>query len=333
MVYVVSCLVLITSKSRPQCECMIDLCTFIESCIRDKRLTESWEILKLTIPGFCDQMCNLAEHRKLRKKVCAEVMFLFTAAPLTTSTLILPQINTGHDNCRSDDTGLLKTRIINYLLLDTTTPLVPPINPQGLKTKRGWAHPVTAGLLCPIEYPATQRQVLAFHQFTMPDKHIFFSTYDAIQSGAKRVDGSQLPRFLYPGGHEYDPDDMVTGLLHGHLVLRVLSHLLSQFVFDSCFVFLEVAKHIFQGPSAALEEPGYHRGKGGNAAINGISSLNARAIAYVACQVGNITCNVLSACCPIHPGTFRNLLTPNLVTVGQRIRLPDVLLEYCGSFR
>ncbi|KAJ6540202.1 hypothetical protein DFH09DRAFT_1323221 [Mycena vulgaris] len=41
----------------------------------------------------------------------------------------------------------------------------------------------------------------------------------------------------------------------------------------------------FLGPSAALGGPGAHKGKAGNAVINGVSGLTGRDIAYVACQV------------------------------------------------
>lgn len=58
---------------------------------------------------------------------------------------------------------------------------------------------------------------------------------------------------------------MDDGVLRGHLMLRV-------------------AKHIFQGPSAALEGPGYPRGKRGNAKLMGMTSMTPRAIAYVAVQ-------------------------------------------------
>ena len=48
---------------------------------------------------------------------------------------------------------------------------------------------------------------------------------------------------------------------------------------------LKVAKHIFQGPSAALEAAGYHRGKQGIAALIHITLMNPHLIGYIAVQV------------------------------------------------
>lgn len=48
---------------------------------------------------------------------------------------------------------------------------------------------------------------------------------------------------------------------------------------------MQAAKHILQGPTSALEGPGTHRGKQGNAAICGITTLTPHLIAYVATQV------------------------------------------------
>ena len=51
---------------------------------------------------------------------------------------------------------------------------------------------------------------------------------------------------------------------------------------------LKVAKHIFQGPSAALEAAGYHRGKQGIAALIHITSMDPHLIAYIAVQVSDL---------------------------------------------
>ena len=42
---------------------------------------------------------------------------------------------------------------------------------------------------------------------------------------------------------------------------------------------------MFQGPSTALEQPGAHRGKQGNASLCGLTSMTPHTIAYVAIQV------------------------------------------------
>ena len=45
------------------------------------------------------------------------------------------------------------------------------------------------------------------------------------------------------------------------------------------------AKHLFQGPSTALEQPGAHHGKQGNELLCGLTSMTPHTIAYVAIQV------------------------------------------------
>ena len=76
---------------------------------------------------------------------------------------------------------------------------------------------------------------------------------------------------------------MDDGVLCGHLMLHVT--ILFSFYLSTYLIFYQVAKHIFQGPSAALEHPGYHRGKRGNASLMGMISMTPHAIAYVAVQV------------------------------------------------
>jgi len=176
-------------------------------------------------------MVKLGNQKRVRDAVCREIA-------------------SGIEGARSDDTGGLKFKIIGYLLADTKVPLTPTIGPDDSKDIRGWNHPVTAGLLCPIEHDANE------------------STYANIRNGTIKVTASKLPRFLYPDGYVYDPEDpetMEAGLLRGHLLIRV-------------------AKHIFMGPSAALKGPGYKRGTRGNAIANGMTNFTPRAIAYTAVQ-------------------------------------------------
>ena len=42
-----------------------------------------------------------------------------------------------------------------------------------------------------------------------------------IKAGLKPVTATLLPRFLYPDGQEYDEDDTASGILRGHLMIRV----------------------------------------------------------------------------------------------------------------
>ncbi|KAJ7093328.1 hypothetical protein B0H15DRAFT_799149 [Mycena belliarum] len=186
---------------------------------RRARLTESWEIMKATIPGFGDDMIALAGDLKLRK-----------------------QIQKGLNAARGDDAGSLKIGISAMLLPPPHAPVAgqpaipavtisPPIPDRGSKALRGFNHSVTASAMCPHKYPDTP------------------ATYEAIRDGDPNfpVLGTQFPRFMYASG--------------------------------------QAVKHVYQGPSAALAGPGAHKGKAGNASINGLTELTKRAIAYVAMQV------------------------------------------------
>jgi hypothetical protein len=121
-------------------------------------MTRSWGILCKIIPGFKDAMVKLGNQKRVRDAVCREVSLF-----ILFSLLILcmgAQIASGIEGARSDDTSGLKFKIIGYLLADTKVPLTPTIAPDDLKDMRGWNHPVTAGLLCPIEYDANEKYVL-----------------------------------------------------------------------------------------------------------------------------------------------------------------------------
>ncbi|KAF9472387.1 hypothetical protein BDN70DRAFT_938233 [Pholiota conissans] len=159
------------------------------------------------------------------------------------------EIYKGVTAARADDSSSLRGCIPSYIHLDPKTPLTPPIQVKARHyNDQGFHHPATASLLCPLKYPDTQE------------------TYNQIKAGKLPVTATLLPRFLFPDRSVYDPTDIAKDLLTGHVMLRA-------------------AKHIFQGPSSALEEPGAHRGKQGNAALSGITSMTPYTIAYVAMQV------------------------------------------------
>ncbi|KAJ7174907.1 hypothetical protein C8R46DRAFT_1253087 [Mycena filopes] len=205
---------------------------------KETRLTESWEILKNTIPGFADDMIDLGGDVKLRKSACARYDVF-----LSQSRYSLSQIQRGG-------------AVIEYLLPshppgdDSPAPVLTPAIPKsGAKAPRGMNHPVTAAALCPIQYPDAPE------------------TYTAILNNDPQfpVLSSLLPAFMYPAGHVYNEADLEEGLLDNH-ILRA------------------IAKHIYQGTSMAREKAGANRGKAGNAALNGVTALSARDIAYVGCQ-------------------------------------------------
>jgi hypothetical protein len=71
----------------------------------------------------------------------------FTISLFNVPSLLL-QINEGINNVRAEDTSSLKASIIDYLLLDTTERLDPPIQRKGNAKKFdcGFSHPMTASL-------------------------------------------------------------------------------------------------------------------------------------------------------------------------------------------
>ncbi|KAJ7290571.1 hypothetical protein C8J57DRAFT_1493280 [Mycena rebaudengoi] len=173
--------------------------------------------------------------------------------------MVCAEIQDGLGGARSDDTSTLKGTVIEYLMPPPPpsvpreppaepTLLSPPLSRTGSKAGHGWMHPRTAELLCPLKYMANPE------------------TYTKIRDGELSVTGLMMPRFMYRDGHAYDENDLDAGFLEGH-------------------TFRAAMKQIYQGPSAALQADGYNRGKAGNAALNGISALTPRDVAYVAIQL------------------------------------------------
>ncbi|KAJ7101025.1 hypothetical protein C8R43DRAFT_964029 [Mycena crocata] len=210
-----------------------------------KRLNENWDIIKNTIPGFSEEMIGLGGNRALRKTVCA-------------------QIQRGLNGARGDDANSIKRALPEYIAkLEVLSPPPPAddapadaqpkpapllISANGTKGDRGWVHPRTARLNCPIKHPANA------------------ATYALIQDGQIVVLGTEIPYFMYRDWQVIDFGDLDDGLLEGRLLMVL-------------------AKHIYQGPSTALGPAGSNRGKAGNAALNGITSLTPRDIAYLAVQL------------------------------------------------
>ncbi|KAJ7695933.1 hypothetical protein B0H17DRAFT_1131127 [Mycena rosella] len=231
---------------------------------RKQRLTDSWEILKAAIPNFGNDMIALGGNLKLRKK-----------------------IQDGLQGARGDDCGLLKTAVPSFLPPpdlpavpgqatapapmppgSEPVPAPPPAIPQrGKKAPRGFNHPDMARAIHPHKLPDTPAYVLVC---CSSSTYISLSprTYASIKDRALgfEVLGTLLPAFLYAHSQDYDKNDLETGLLEGHIIRRGV-------------------KHIYQGPGAALDGPGVHQGKAGNAAINRMTALTGRDIAYITCQL------------------------------------------------
>jgi hypothetical protein len=66
----------------------------------------------------------------------------------------------GLDGVRSDDTNTLKYRMLGWVMKDPSEAMTPAI-PAGLSSKdlRGFNNATLAGLMCPLEWAATQECV------------------------------------------------------------------------------------------------------------------------------------------------------------------------------
>jgi len=114
----------------------------------------SWELLCSHIPNFCTEMVMLADQRKLRRRVARKVWLPFLFSLFCFTAL---QIGEGVHNVRAEDASSLKNMILDYLLVDPTAQLIPPIKSRGKKADCGFQHPITVALLCPLKYDATQQ--------------------------------------------------------------------------------------------------------------------------------------------------------------------------------
>ncbi|KAG1845188.1 hypothetical protein F4604DRAFT_1937083 [Suillus subluteus] len=176
------------------------------------------------------------------------------------------KLNRGADSARGDDAASLKLAVASWLNEGQPTPN-PPISSRD-KSGRGFYNDSTAELLCPVD-------------FNWADK----STQEGIRNYEHdfQVTAHSWPTFMYKDGR-YDREDPTKGLFKGALLVRTF-------------------KHIFTSPSSAGEtrpdeegshrEPLYKRSRTTGerrtrsdiAALLGMRSVHARAIAYSAVQL------------------------------------------------
>ncbi|KAJ7802937.1 hypothetical protein B0H14DRAFT_2890217 [Mycena olivaceomarginata] len=171
---------------------------------------------------------------------------------------VCSEVQHGIRGARSDDTSALKRALPDYVTLTAADTAV-MVSPATAAV----AAPVTPAT--PTPSPATSASGTPAAP-AAPQPKIKAQGNKRIRSGEINVLGTELPYFMYRYGYIYNAADMEDGLLEGPTLYAV-------------------AKHIYQGPSAALKAPGFNRGKAGNAALNGVTSLNGHDIAYVACQL------------------------------------------------
>ncbi|KAF7968770.1 hypothetical protein HWV62_29340 [Athelia sp. TMB] len=152
----------------------------------------------------------------------------------------------GIANARSEDTKGLKTAVISWIRMQ-----LPGGNMEGLeahlKTNRGFNHPLTGKLLCPVNMDWNDPLVV-----------------EGLRSGTTKLLGVHWPRFLY-ADLEYDREKPWKGLFRGELLIKGY-------------------RHIFTSPSSVYDgEPRATRS--GNARIHGMIKVTLASIAYVATQV------------------------------------------------
>ena len=77
-------------------------------------------------------------------------------------------------------------------------------------------------LYCALWSMKLLRSMCVFPACRLTDQWLhIFRTYNIIMTGKKSLTAHDLPCFLYPDEHVYDPEDMDKGLLTGHLPLCV----------------------------------------------------------------------------------------------------------------
>ncbi|KAG1759612.1 hypothetical protein EDD22DRAFT_752920, partial [Suillus occidentalis] len=129
----------------------------------------------------------------------------------------------------------------------------PPLVKHHGKLARGWNHPQTARLLCPMRMLST---------FDADPR----SFMEKVNEGQIKITATKLPTFLYDESM-FDPIKKSQGCLRGYYLKRVF-------------------RHIFTGPSSALNANARRGTKTPKGRIHGMTSPLPRAIAYAAVQVG-----------------------------------------------
>ncbi|KAG1729741.1 hypothetical protein EDD22DRAFT_788805, partial [Suillus occidentalis] len=123
--------------------------------------------------------------------------------------LTAKQLSSAANDARSDDTGSLTREGLTYMLKN---PESDQFNPSLLKhhgkIARGWNHPQTARLLCPMR---------------------MLSTFDAdsqfvVKEGKIKITATKLPTFLYDESM-FDPAKKSQGCLRGYYLKRVFRHI------------------------------------------------------------------------------------------------------------
>ncbi|KAG1732049.1 hypothetical protein EDB19DRAFT_1831488 [Suillus lakei] len=200
----------------------------------------------------CQKKSYIKQYNELVKLVptFSSIISEFEKAPSAMDNFI-HALSSAANDARSDDTGSLTREGLTYMLKN---PESDQFNPSLLKhhgkIARGWNHPQTARLLCPM------RMLSTFDA----DSQSFM---EKVKEGQIKITAAKLPTFLYDESM-FDPAKKVK-VVFGDTISNVF-------------------RHIFTGPSSALN-PNARRGtKIPKGRIHGMTSPLPRAIAYAAVQ-------------------------------------------------
>ncbi|KAH6913099.1 hypothetical protein BKA70DRAFT_1369812 [Coprinopsis sp. MPI-PUGE-AT-0042] len=151
----------------------------------------------------------------------------------------------GSSNARSDDTRSIKAAVIEWI-----TPhggvLTPPLQ-RNIKTDRGFHHPRTGELLCPVTLDWG-----------------CLRTRERLRSAEIVPNGEQWPLFLYQD-HVFDAEDPWKGLLRGEILVKAF-------------------KHVFTSPSS-VDRHSHRATRSSNSRLHGMKSVTIPSIAYISTQV------------------------------------------------
>ncbi|KAJ3494462.1 hypothetical protein NMY22_g20071 [Coprinellus aureogranulatus] len=160
---------------------------------------------------------------------------------------VADMITKGITSARSDDTKSLKVAVVDWITPSNEF-LSPPLH-RNVKSDRGFFHPRTGELLCPVNYNWSDPQVRR-----------------DLKSGKVVPSGDMWPRFLFKN-YEYNPEDPWDGLLRSSLLVKAY-------------------KHVFTSPSSVYSKDGVTKStKSSNARIHGMTSVTIPSIAYIATQI------------------------------------------------
>jgi hypothetical protein len=136
------------------------------------------------------------------------------------------QLSCASNDARSDDTGsLMREGLIYMLKMPEADQFNPPLLKQHGKIARGWNHPQTARLLCPMrmldifDNDPPLVMLMLFVRWHVTSHRSFM---DKVKEGQINITAAKFPLFLYDESM-LDPTRKSQGCLWGYYLKRVCS--------------------------------------------------------------------------------------------------------------